>query len=120
MPIRILANLPSRDNFLFRMPAYILLSILPPQIIEHIFLFLNNDKFSIIAVTPAAPAPSEIILSYSNKLLIVFSIEISSTNIISSIYSLIIGKVFSPGVLTAIPSAIVSPEQNNFFFLNLL
>ena len=66
------------------MLANSLASMLPPQITVPTFLPENLSLFFIIAATPAAPAPSATILSFSNKELIAFS---SSNSLMSKISS---------------------------------
>jgi len=73
--------------------------------------------------SPAAPAGSTTDFDLSIKRNIVLMISSSSTSTISSILSLIISNVCSPGVLTDIPSATVNPpsivstlpEYNDYF-----
>ena len=65
--------------------------------------FLDNK-----AAVETAPAPSETIFWCSNKNNIPWAISSSVTVIISSTNSFIISNVASPGVFTAIPSAIVA------------
>ena len=82
------------------------MSILPPLKIETTRLPLQSRCFN--AATVSKPEFSTNILWFSKiskKLTINSS---SSTAMISSIFFCIYGKILSPGVLTAVPSAIVS------------
>ena len=63
------------------------------------------------AASPAAPAPSTTVFSISRSVRIASSIASSSTSRMSPTSASMIGKVSSPGALTAMPSAIVGRRR---------
>ena len=78
---------------------------MPPETTQTVFLFSIGNLWNIAAATGTAPAPSAINFCFSIKAKIAAAISSSDTQTISSTYFEIISKVFSPGFLTAIPSA---------------
>ena len=82
--------------------------MLPPDKIDTIFLFLTSNCFN--AATVNRPEFSTIILWFSTISRNDTTKSSSGTVIISSRLSLTNGKIFSPGVFTAVPSAIVFTE----------
>ena len=99
------------------------MSIFPPHNIGT--TFFPGDGFLLIKyASPAAPAGSTTDFDLSINKNIALMISLSSTSTISSILSLIISNVCSPGVLTDIPSATVNPPsivsslpESNYFFI---
>ena len=72
-----------------------------------IFLPLTLFRQLSIAAIGTAPAPSEMTLARSSRRSIALALSSSPTVTMSSTYFFIISNVSSPGVFTAIPSAIV-------------
>jgi len=96
--------------------------MLPPESTQAIFLPLTSTLLLRTAASGVAPAGSTtcFVLSRSSK--IASEISASDTVTTSSAYLLISSTVLSPGILTAIPSAIVTAESvvTCFFSLNEL
>ena len=94
------------------------MSTFPPANTATTF-FPGDGFFDIKYARPTAPAGSttNFILSINRNIALVISS--SSTKTISSIKSLIMLKVISPGILTEIPSAIVLSPPQSFLVLSL-
>ena len=81
--------------------------MLPPETIHTDFLPLRFALSNIAAASAVAPAPSATVFCFSIRVRIAVAISSSVTVTISSTYFWHISNVRSPGLLTAIPSAIV-------------
>ena len=84
-----------------------LISIFPPERTAPTFWPLRSNWPESIAATETAPAPSQTRLQFSSNNKKACEISVSDTVTISSTYCWIKGNVKSPGLPTAIPSAIV-------------
>ena len=85
----------------------IVTSILPPETRQTTFLPFTSTLLNIAAATETAPAPSATSFCCSISARIAVATSSSETVTISSTYCWHNSYVCSPGVLTAIPSAIV-------------
>ena len=85
--------------------------MLPPLRIIPTLRPKKRSRYLSKAANPAAPAPSTTVFSISSSKRTASSISSSSTSRMSSTNSRIMGRVSFPGVLTAIPSAIVDLPQ---------
>ena len=84
---------------------------MPPHSTSPMVLPAKREGLLSTAASPAAPAPSTTVFSICNSSATAFSSAGSSTSRMSSTRSAITFEVKSPGTLTAIPSASVSPPQ---------
>ena len=92
-------------------------SMLPPLKIDTTRLFFAFNFFN--AATVSSPEFSTIILWFSTMSRNATISSSSSTVMISSRFFLMYGNIFSPGVLTAVPSAIVLTDGSVVTFPSL-
>ena len=98
---------PERTSPRWMMDERAIRSMFPPERMSPTRLSLNRSFCWARAASPAAPAPSTTVFSTSRRSRTAVSISSSSTRKMSSTCSRTMGRVRSPGRLTAIPSAMV-------------
>ena len=82
-------------------------SILPPHSTRPTFLPAKRAGYLSSAASPAAPAPSTRVFSISSSMTMACSMSPSSTSSMSVTNALMMPVAITPGVPTAIPSAMV-------------